>query len=133
MSIIVDASVAVKWVTNEGNSERAEAVFADEDELIAPDLILAEVGNALWKKLQLKALTRAQVQAASSVMPSYFSILVSCAELAPNAVALALDLDHPVYDCFYLALAARERGTLVTADDRLFAAARKAKVKARML
>jgi predicted nucleic acid-binding protein len=133
MSTIVDASIAVKWVTDEIDSVRAEAVFAGEEELIAPDIILAEVGNALWKKLRGKTVTETQVTIAMSSMPSYFQQLVPCPELAPQALALAISLGHPVYDCFYLALAARERGTLVTADERLFAAARKARVKARML
>jgi predicted nucleic acid-binding protein len=41
------------------------------------------------------------------------------APLAPRAVELALGLDHPVYDCFYLALAETEKAELVTADLRL--------------
>jgi predicted nucleic acid-binding protein len=34
-------------------------------------------------------------------------------------VFIAGELDHPVYDCFYLALAELERTILVTADTRL--------------
>jgi predicted nucleic acid-binding protein len=32
---------------------------------------------------------------------------------------MAMDLKHPAYDCFYLAMAQRESATLVTADQRL--------------
>ncbi len=32
---------------------------------------------------------------------------------------MAVDLRHPVYDCFYLALAEAEEAPLVTADRRL--------------
>jgi len=32
---------------------------------------------------------------------------------------MAIDLRHPAYDCFYLALAERSASPLVTADDRL--------------
>ena len=41
------------------------------------------------------------------------------APLASRAIELALELDHPVYDCFYLALAEAEKTELVTADLRL--------------
>jgi predicted nucleic acid-binding protein len=34
-------------------------------------------------------------------------------------VAISRALDHPVYDCFYLALAEDRHATLVTADGRL--------------
>ncbi len=44
-------------------------------------------------------------------------------QLAAEALALALDLDHPVYDCVYLALAIARDLPLVTADRRLIAAA----------
>jgi predicted nucleic acid-binding protein len=38
-----------------------------------------------------------------------------------------MELDHPVYDCFYLALAERERAPLISADKRLLAAAQRSK------
>ena len=41
------------------------------------------------------------------------------ASSGPEGVALARELDHPVYDCFYLALAEREGVQLLTADARL--------------
>jgi predicted nucleic acid-binding protein len=34
-------------------------------------------------------------------------------------LALACHLDHPVYDCLYLALARREAAILLTDDQRL--------------
>lgn len=37
-------------------------------------------------------------------------------DLAAEAARLALPLDHPVYDCLYLALAHRVGGSVVTAD-----------------
>lgn len=36
-----------------------------------------------------------------------------------EALALACHLNHPVYDCLYLALARREAALLLTADQRL--------------
>ncbi len=41
--------------------------------------------------------------------------------LAARSLALAADLDHPVYDCLYLALAELREASLVTADQRLLA------------
>ncbi len=39
-------------------------------------------------------------------------------QLAAAAGRLAMDLDHPVYDCFYLALAIQEQYPVITADTR---------------
>ncbi len=43
------------------------------------------------------------------------------ADLARTALAIAIELDHPVYDCIYLALARRRGAPLVTLDRRLTA------------
>jgi len=52
--------------------------------------------------------------------PAAFSALVGW-RLSARAFALAHELDHPVYDCVYLALAEVEDARLVTADRRLLA------------
>jgi len=52
-------------------------------------------------------------------LPRFFDALVGAADLAPRAVAIARELDHPVYDCLYVTLAEERRAKLVTADTRL--------------
>jgi predicted nucleic acid-binding protein len=121
MSLIVDASVAVKWFAAEDNSDRARALFASGEELIAPDLVLAEVSNVMWKKLRRGLLLPDQVVASARRLPQYFERLIAISELVERATELTVTLDHPVYDCFYLALAERERLPLVSADGRLLA------------
>ncbi len=56
---------------------------------------------------------------AAAGLPALFDTLVPSAELVERACTLALGLDHPVYDCLYLALAEREGVALVTADRSL--------------
>jgi predicted nucleic acid-binding protein len=121
MSLIVDASVAVKWFAAEENSDRARALYANGEELIAPDLMLAEVSNVMWTKLRRGLLSSDQVVAAARRLPQYFERLIAISELIERATELTVRLHHPVYDCFYLALAERERLPLVTADSRLLA------------
>lgn len=125
MSLIVDSSVAVKWVADEPASDRARALYLADD-CWAPSLIMAEVGNALWKKQRMKLVTLAQATAALRALPDRLR-LFDTTDLAPRAVALAIELDHPIYDCFYLALAERERVPLVCADGPLIAKAKKLK------
>jgi predicted nucleic acid-binding protein len=127
MSLIVDASVAVKWFAEEPYSDKAEAVLAGDDDLIAPELVLAELGNALRKKAAQGILTREQAIDALRKAPSFFVRLYPLPNLALRATEIAIDLRHPVYDCFYLALAERERCPLVTADAALLRKAKKLK------
>lgn len=125
MSIVVDASVATKWAADEELSDRARAVYLAE-ECMAPALIMAEVGNAMWKKQRRKIVTAQQTQEAMRALPGHLR-LADLESLAPRAAAIAGELDHPIYDCCYLALAERERAPLISADTRLLAAAKQAK------
>ncbi len=89
----------------------------------APELILAETANAFWKAVRAGYMSPDEMQAAVAEMPICFHRLASLRALAGDAAEIAISLNHPAYDCFYLALARREGAPLVTADKRLAAAA----------
>jgi predicted nucleic acid-binding protein len=132
-SLIVDASVAVKWFFQEPGSAQAAALQDEDAEFIAPDLIVAEIGNAAWKRFLRKQITAADAVFTIRRAPPLFSSLVSVLELMEPAMSLSVGLSHPIYDCFYLALARRENAPLVTADEAMIAAARKSKIKVRRI
>ena len=54
MTLVVDANVAVKWVVANPDTERADAVISSGEELIAPDLLVAEFANALWRYVRAR-------------------------------------------------------------------------------
>ncbi|MGE0226718.1 MAG: type II toxin-antitoxin system VapC family toxin [Acetobacteraceae bacterium] len=116
---VVDASVALKWFIEEDGTAQAVALLRSGDTLIAPDLIVPEVCNAAWKALRAGLIHPSQQSAIAARLPSALDSLVPTGSLAPRASALAQMLDHPAYDCFYLALAEQQAATLVTADRRL--------------
>lgn len=123
MTLVIDSSIAFKWVIPEAGSEKARALRTTDDHLIAPTLIMAEMGNALWKKTMRKEIGGSEAVAALRVALSHFAEFISLDDLRETALRLAIELRHPIYDCFYLALAQRERCALVTADRRLLSAA----------
>lgn len=116
---VVDASVAVKWVIPEVLSERADRVREGDDEVLAPDFLLVEVANALWRKTSAREISPREADDAFALIRDSGLAVHATAPLLPRAMAVSRRLDHPVYDCVYLALAERERATLVTADHRL--------------
>jgi len=48
MTIVVHASVALRWCFQLNGSDRAEELLRSNDHLIAPDLVIAEITNAAW-------------------------------------------------------------------------------------
>jgi predicted nucleic acid-binding protein len=118
VKLVVDASVAIKWVVAEEG--RAEALDrAAGAELIAPDFVLIECANILWKKVRLGQVSSSHAHDGLAFVQRGFSRLLPTHSLIPAAMSLAIEMDHPVYDCLYLACAEHEGITLLTADRRL--------------
>ncbi len=119
-SHIVDASVVVRSFVNSSDRSTALAAFSQSG-AIAPELILVEVSNALWKYVRAGQITVDDASWFVSGLASSFERLVPAVELVEAAFELACRHSHPAYDCFYLALAMREDLPLLTADRRLAA------------
>ena len=116
--LVIDASVAVKWLIPEAGSEQAIALIADGHDLYAPDLLVSEIGNVLWKKSRGKAISATATQ---RLMTEFLSIRlhwIDSRSLAADALEIARRYDRSFYDSLYLALALAVDGELVTADER---------------
>jgi predicted nucleic acid-binding protein len=123
---VVDASVAVKWLVDEALSDEAAGLLDRLDALVAPELMFAEAVNALWAMRRRGDIAREDFAEAVGVLKAApVAVPAPMRQLAPSAARLALDLDHPAYDCFYLALALQEQLPVVTADRRFFDVVRK--------
>jgi len=117
---VVDASVAIKWYVPEVHSENAACLLDETHELIAPDLLLPEFGNILWKKIQRRQIT---VETSQQILQEFKAVRLQIYPSAPlldNAVELAIALGQTVYDCFYLALAVTQQCQMVTADEKFY-------------
>ena len=113
---VVDTSILITWVVPEAASE-ATVRYAGTN-LTAPDLLLIEFANALWKKVRKGEIDARQAREALAVVPAPIT-LVPAPPLAATALEIALDLGHPVYDCFFLAMARQAKVKLLTVDKRL--------------
>jgi predicted nucleic acid-binding protein len=118
--IVVDASVAIKWYLPEPYSAAAERLLAGGFRLIAPDLLVAEVGNVLWKRVMRSELTVRKAQDILAALETLPLTLHPAPVLAENAMTIACGLKRSFYDSLYLALAMTADCRLVTADRKQF-------------
>lgn len=118
---VVDASVAFAWFAAVPNAEQASRLLeaGPSTLLLAPDLVLVELLNAAWKSRRLGAITSEQFQMLANRASEPFSRLFPSSTLLARAAHWCHELEHPAYVCLYVALAERERATLITADQRL--------------
>ena len=115
-ALCIDASVAIKWVIKEAGTQ--EALALRNNALIAPDLLISECANILWKKVQRKELHKNEALLAARLLQGAEIELVPTRSLLERTTRLAVELAHPAYDCVYLALAMERGCRFITADDR---------------
>ena len=120
--VVVDASVAIKWYTPEAHHANAKAVLSFAETILAPELIVSEVTNVAWAKVRRGEISEQVAGLVAAWIRSGVPALVPATELNEHALQIALALEHPVYDCMYLACAELEAAPLVT-DDRRFLSA----------
>ncbi len=114
--IVVDANVALFWTIKSPLSDKAAALLRNDRRLIAPDFIIAEVTNALFTQVRNRLEAADRAKDGLDLLPRWFAELVPSAMLRSRAFDLALELKHPAYDCFYLALALMRDVLFVTSD-----------------
>ena len=126
MTVVVDASVAAKWVLPPADEElvpQALGLLAQYEhgliQFVVPDLFWAELGNILWKAVRHGRFSAFEAaEAADAMSKRAFPTLLS-REVLSRALQLAISTGRTCYDCVYIALALHIGSEFVTADQRL--------------
>ena len=116
-TFVIDASIAVKWVVDEHGTPEALAL-RQRAKLIAPELLVAECANILWKKVQRDELLKEEALLAARLLQRAEIELRPMRSLFETATRISIEINHPAYDCVYLALAGASKCQFVTADHR---------------
>lgn len=132
MTLVVDASVAIKWFVPEVLAENAARLLDGRHRLAAPDFLLVEVANIIWKKARLGEILPGDGDAALAELNDGPIEFVETRPLLGPALRLARELDHPVDDCIYLAAAGLLSAVAITANRRFFDRTRGATVADRL-
>ena len=123
---VLDASVVVKWLPpldKEPLAERAKTLLLQwmnaELELFVPDLLAAEVANALWRAARQGRCTREQAKTALSLLMNHKLPVFPSEPLLSQALDIAVEQGRTVYDSIYVSLAKSINAELITADEKL--------------
>jgi predicted nucleic acid-binding protein len=119
VKLVVDASAIVTIVLNRPASDEINPILAQAEQIIAPDLLVPEVVNAIWKFHRFEKLDLTTCDEALLRFPELVNRLVPSVELYREAFLLSRGLLTPAYDMFYLALAFREDASILTLDKNI--------------
>ncbi len=122
-ALVVDCSVAAKWVLDEAAADAADLLDSDRAgkvSLIAPDLLLAEFASLIAKRVRRRLMQSNKASEAFQLMKASAPVLFSTSALLDGAFELAIATRMSVWDSVYLALAIEINCPMITADHRLF-------------
>jgi predicted nucleic acid-binding protein len=115
---IVDASVGIKWFVPEIDADIAQRLQTPTHQILVPTFFDVEVANIVWKKRRRGELSRPEADAILAQLPALPITRHAELPLLGSAFDIADQCQRTVYDCLYLALAVREGGMHVSADER---------------
>jgi len=117
---IVDASVAAKWFIEEEYSEAALSVLDEKNQLHAPDFLLLEMNSIICKWVRRSAVTPEEGSRLRDALRQYPIQHHTFISFLDSAFVIANQTEQSIYDCLYVALAALVKGSMVTADRKLY-------------
>ena len=119
MRLVLDASAALEVVLKRSRAGDFIRAIQDADTVMAPELLVPEVVNAIWKYHQFDRLDLNTCNQALELAIELADDLVSSKDLWREAFLLARKNRRPAYDMFYIALARREDAAILTMDKAL--------------
>ncbi len=128
-NLVVDSSISVKWFVEEDNSDIAQLILDRYKDgilsFLALNLIQAEFGNIVWKKLAFRGLTVAEADFAIQEFKTISFELTQISILFDESFQIAVKYKRSFYDSLYLALSVKENCGFVTADEKFYNAVRR--------
>ncbi len=116
MKLVIDASAAVEIAMDRGKSVNFVDQVNGANLVLAPDLIVAEIVNAIWKYHHFHELSTPDCDRAVEKSLALIDEIVPSLQLYREAFLLARSTRKPAYDMFYLALARQRSARLLSAD-----------------
>ena len=127
-TVVLDASAAVRAVMDPARQPALLDKLVQAEDVVAPTLLRVETANALWKYQRDGRLSTSETLERHAEALALVQRFVDEDVLFPEALHLAIDVGHPVYDAVYAVTARRQAATLVTFDRRLAELCKRAKI-----
>ena len=115
--MIIDSNIIIHAMIQGEFTAKARQALASGN-LHAPEIVIAEIANVLGRMVRTKIIDVSQAVNLYASVKKLPIQLAASRDLIDRAFDLSLDLAHPIFDCYYLELALRERLPFITTNSR---------------
>jgi predicted nucleic acid-binding protein len=129
MVIVLDTSAAVEIVIQREHADDLGLIVTRADWIITPTLFISEITNVFWKYYLFNDMPLQICEQAIESAVTLPDEFVSEKELYKEAFALGCFTQKPTYDMYFLVLARRHNGYLMTMDRSLKETAKKNSIR----
>ena len=119
MKIILDTSAALHVALQGEHAAQLAQVIEQATQVLSPQLVRAELGNALWKYMRWQQMPHDQALQHWEDASGLIDELLDDSALMPQAMSLAARYEQTVYDMIYIAAALQQGARLLTLDKKL--------------
>ena len=109
--LVIDACITVRWVVKEDGTLEALAL-RQKAKLIAPELLVAECANILWKKIQRGEFLREEALLCARLFQGPKSSSCPRGLYLKPRLRTSIEVEHPSFECLCLALAVEKNVNL---------------------
>jgi predicted nucleic acid-binding protein len=128
MTAVIDVSGAMTILLQKEKTEKYQKVLQESTLVIAPDLFVSELTNTFLKYFKTKIFTKEQCIQYIFDGIDYVDIFFNTKDIWQEAFFEGINNNHSIYDMFYLVIAKRHSGILITNDSVLAEICKKNKI-----
>jgi predicted nucleic acid-binding protein len=104
VTLVVDASAALKWVLPERDSNLAQALVEADETLLMPDFWLNEACNICWLQVRMGKWTSEEAREGLALLRAQVPLTpTGDLDLHDVAFDIGLAINHSTYDTLYVA------------------------------
>jgi predicted nucleic acid-binding protein len=119
--VVLDASIIFPLLVSEEKSIVAREIYAKSQDVIFLDFLRVEIANGLASSVRRRRFDQSYAAEAMEKLDRLIPRSTDSAQFVTAAFALALEINHPVYDCLYAVVASENNATLITCDAKFAA------------
>lgn len=129
MIVVLDASSAIEIALNREKANKYREILRESDLVLAPDTFPSEITNVFWKYASFSDMATDQCEKGIDYCIDLIDDYIETKSMCREVFSESLKNEHAAYDIFYLIIARRYNGLILSRDKKMNKIAQELKIK----